>query len=82
VRLLTPNDWEQRHRGDHWPVLYLLHGCCDIYDSWTRETDVEQLRRLRKVLVVMPEAGPFGWYSDWWNHGAGGQLQRRRPPAA
>jgi S-formylglutathione hydrolase FrmB len=23
----------------------------------------------------MPEAGPFGWYSDWWNHGAGG------PPA-
>jgi diacylglycerol O-acyltransferase / trehalose O-mycolyltransferase len=56
-------------------VFYLLHGCCDTYDSWTRETDVEQLRRLRNVLVVMPEAGPFGWYSNWWNHGAGG------PPA-
>ena len=75
VRLLTPNGWEQRRRGDRWPVLYLLHGCCDTYDSWTRETDVEQLRRLRNVLVVMPEAGPFGWYSNWWNHGAGG------PPA-
>jgi diacylglycerol O-acyltransferase / trehalose O-mycolyltransferase len=75
VRLLTPNGWEQRRRGDRWPVFYLLHGCCDTYDSWTRETDVEQLRRLRKVLVVMPEAGPFGWYSNWWNHGAGG------PPA-
>ena len=74
VRLLTPSGWEQR-RGDRWPVFYLLHGCCDTYDSWTRETDVEELRRLRKVLVVMPEAGPFGWYSDWWNHGAGG------PPA-
>jgi len=75
VRLLTPNGWEQRRRGDRWPVFYLLHGCCDTYDSWTRETDVEQLRRLRKVLVVMPEAGPVGWYSNWWNHGAGG------PPA-
>src|SRR5215207_3392820 len=75
VRLLTPNGWEQRRRGDRWPVFYLLHGCCDTYDSWTRETDVEELRRLRKVLVVMPEAGPVGWYSNWWNHGAGG------PPA-
>jgi diacylglycerol O-acyltransferase/trehalose O-mycolyltransferase len=75
VRLLTPNGWEQRRRSDRWPVFYLLHGCCDTYDSWTRETDVEDLRRLRNVLVVVPEAGPFGWYSNWWNHGAGG------PPA-
>jgi len=51
------------------------NGCCDTYDSWTRETDVEELARLRQVLVVMPEGGPVGWYSDWWNHGAGG------PPA-
>jgi diacylglycerol O-acyltransferase / trehalose O-mycolyltransferase len=75
VRLLTPNGWEQRRRSDRWPVFYLLHGCCDTYDSWTRETDVEDLRRLHNVLVVMPEAGPVGWYSNWWNHGAGG------PPA-
>ncbi len=27
---------------------------------------------LRDVLVVMPEAGWNGWYSDWWNHGEGG----------
>jgi diacylglycerol O-acyltransferase/trehalose O-mycolyltransferase len=46
VRLLTPNGWEQRRRGDRWPVFYLPHGCCDTYDSWTRETDAEQLRRL------------------------------------
>jgi len=46
VRLLTPNGWEQRRRSDRWPVFYLLHGCCDTYDSWTRETDVEDLRRL------------------------------------
>lgn len=75
VRLLTPDGWNDRRKGQRWPVLYLLHGCCDTYDSWTRETDVETLPQLRHVLVVMPEGGPAGWYSDWWNHGNGG------PPA-
>jgi diacylglycerol O-acyltransferase/trehalose O-mycolyltransferase len=75
VRLITPDGWDQRRRGEHWPVLYLLHGCCDTPDSWTRETDVEDLSQLRHVLVVTPEGGDVGWYSDWWNYGAGG------PPA-
>jgi diacylglycerol O-acyltransferase/trehalose O-mycolyltransferase len=75
VRLITPDGWDQRRHGQRWPVLYLLHGCCDTPDSWTRETDVEEIPALRNMLVVTPEGGPVGWYSDWWNHGAGG------PPA-
>jgi len=75
VRLLTPEGWSSRHPARHWPVLYLLHGCCDTYDSWTRETAIEGMRRLRGVLVVMPEAGDVGFYSDWLNHGRPG------PPA-
>lgn len=72
VRLLTPDGWEDRNRGDRWPVLYLLHGCCGDYTSWTAMTDVAEIPELRDVLVVMPEAGDTGWYSDWWNHGSGG----------
>ncbi|GAA1808486.1 alpha/beta hydrolase family protein [Planosporangium flavigriseum] len=75
VRLLTPDGWSHRRLGRHWPVLYLLHGCCDSYVSWTRSTDVASIPELRDVLVVMPEAGAAGWYSDWWNHGAGGAPQ-------
>ena len=75
VRLITPRGWDQRRHGQRWPVLYLLHGCCDTPDSWTRETDVEEIPALRDVLVVTPEGGDVGWYSNWWNHGAGG------PPA-
>ena len=75
VRLITPRGWDQRRHGQRWPVLYLLHGCCDTPDSWTRETDVEEIAALRNVLVVTPEGGEVGWYSNWWNHGAGG------PPA-
>jgi S-formylglutathione hydrolase FrmB len=60
VRLLLPD------RGTRpWPVLYLLHGCCDGYQSWTRSTDVESIPALRRVLVVMPEGGAVGFYSNW-----------------
>ncbi|MEV7796739.1 alpha/beta hydrolase family protein [Streptomyces sp. NPDC087512] len=73
VRLLTPDGWDpDARRGQHWPTLWLLHGCCGDYTSWTRMTDVARTDSLREVLVVMPEAGWNGWYSDWWNHGEGG----------
>src|SRR4051794_28324697 len=52
VRLLTPVGWTQSS-SKRWPVLYLLHGCCDTYESWTRWTDIADLPQLRDVLVVM-----------------------------
>jgi diacylglycerol O-acyltransferase / trehalose O-mycolyltransferase len=71
VRLLLPRRFQaQPHR--RWPVLWLLHGCCDTYESWTRSTDVEELAGLADVLVVMPEAGQVGFYSDWYQRGQGG----------
>ncbi len=72
VRLLTPRGWA-RGTGRRWPVLLLLHGCCDDPASWTERTDVEGVRGLRDVLVVMPEGGDVGFYSDWHNGGAGGR---------
>jgi diacylglycerol O-acyltransferase / trehalose O-mycolyltransferase len=54
VRMLLPARYAARaeHR---WPVLYLLHGCCDTYQSWTRSTDIEYLSAHSNVLVLMPE---------------------------
>jgi diacylglycerol O-acyltransferase / trehalose O-mycolyltransferase len=65
VRLLTPEGWSPGRERRRWPTLYLLPGCCDTYDSWTRETDIADLPALRRVLVVMPEAGAVGFYSNW-----------------
>ena len=64
VRLLLPVHYPARP-GGRWPVLYLLHGCCDTYRSWTRSTDVEALTAHSDVLVVMPDGGKAGFYSDW-----------------
>lgn len=72
VRLLTPDGWNPADRSQHWPTFWLLHGCCGNYTSWTGATDVAKIDSLRKVLVVMPEAGWNGWYSNWWNYGAAG----------
>ena len=71
VRLLLPRPFSAEP-GRRWPVLWLLHGCCDTYQSWTRSTDVEELSGLADVLVVMPEAGQVGFYSDWRAPGRGG----------
>jgi alpha-glucoside transport system permease protein len=71
VRLLLPRRF-QAQPNRRWPVLWLLHGCCDTYQSWTRSTDVEELAGLAGVLVVMPEAGQVGFYSDWYKRGQGG----------
>ncbi|MFI7290723.1 alpha/beta hydrolase [Streptomyces anulatus] len=72
VRLLTPDGWEKRGRGERWPVLYLLAGGHGDPEAWTEDYAVERLPHLRDVLVVMPSMPVFGFYSDWWNHGAGG----------
>lgn len=71
VRLLLPTGWRPG-AGRSWPVLYLLHGAWDDHTSWTRETDVAALTEDAGVLVVMPDAGTAGFYSDWWNDGARG----------
>ncbi|GAA3541283.1 alpha/beta hydrolase family protein [Nonomuraea rosea] len=69
VRLLLPRGWESR---TDWPVLWLLHGGLDDQTSWTAKTDVDALTRDTGVLVVMPDGGKCGSYSDWWNGGDGG----------
>jgi diacylglycerol O-acyltransferase/trehalose O-mycolyltransferase len=72
VRLLTPVGWRDRPRGREWPVLYLLPTCCGVGNGWGSELDLTGWPELRNVLVVMPEGGRAGFYSDWWNGGEGG----------
>jgi S-formylglutathione hydrolase FrmB len=64
VRLLVPKGFRPASTPTR-PVLYLLHGCCDSYVSWTRSTDIERLTKDLDVLVVMPDGGKVGFYSDW-----------------
>ena len=49
-----------------YPVLYLLHGALGGYMNWFGDGDVEQLIGERRLIVVMPDGGYDGSYSDWY----------------
>lgn len=69
VRVLLPEKVEAIRR---YPVLYLLHGGVGDYRDWVRGGDVERLTAGLPLIVVMPDGGRVGWYTNWFNRGAGG----------
>src|SRR5437764_987374 len=69
VRVLLPAGYSSGSR--RYPVLYLLHGSVDDYRSWTDKGDAEHLTAGLPLIVVMPNGGNGGFYSDWFNSGAG-----------
>jgi diacylglycerol O-acyltransferase/trehalose O-mycolyltransferase len=71
VRLLLPGQFDAQPTAT-WPALYLLHGSNGSHLDWTQRTDVARLTEPTDLLVVMPDAGDEGWYSDWWNGARGG----------
>lgn len=50
-------------------MIYLLHGGFGNYTDWARQSRIADLARKRDVLVVMPDGGKLGFYTDWWAHG-------------
>ena len=63
ARVLLPRGYARSTR--RYPVLYLLHGAVDDYRSWTLKGDAEKLTAGLPLIVVMPDTGPPGWYTDW-----------------
>jgi S-formylglutathione hydrolase FrmB len=74
VRVLLPNGYDPT-QATRYPVLYLLHGGFGSYTDWTTFGNVEPLTVGLPVIVVMPDGGQGGWYSNWANFGAGGPPQ-------
>jgi S-formylglutathione hydrolase FrmB len=57
-----------------YPVLYLLHGQGDAYDSWVNAANGDLLKTAAgfEGFIVMPE-GDRGFYTNWWNGGLRGE---------
>lgn len=71
VRVLLPFDYGTS--GRRYPVLYLLHGSLGDASQWTTGGyAAESLTAHLPVIVVMPDAGVGGEYTNWYNGGAGG----------
>jgi S-formylglutathione hydrolase FrmB len=48
-----------------YPVLLLLHGAAGDADDWVRH-GVERVVGDTPMIVVMPDGGTGGWYTDWF----------------
>jgi S-formylglutathione hydrolase FrmB len=59
--------------GRRYPVLYLLHGQGDAFDSWSNPSNGDLLQTAAGFpgVIVMPE-GDRGFYANWWNEGRRG----------
>ena len=72
LRVLLPDGYRD-HPARRYPVLYLLHGCCDFdvdgSQAWTVHGMAEELTEGLPLIVVMPAGGRGGFYSDWYNGG-------------
>jgi diacylglycerol O-acyltransferase / trehalose O-mycolyltransferase len=65
VRVLLPAGYAA-DAGRRYPVLYLLHGADSDYRSWTRYGDAQAITAHAAMIVVMPDGGANGWYTDWY----------------
>ncbi|MEV8372506.1 esterase family protein [Kribbella sp. NPDC056861] len=62
VNVLLPSDYNS---GRRYPVLYLLHGGGTDQDFITFDRwGIRQLTAGRPIIVVMPDGGHAGWYSN------------------
>jgi diacylglycerol O-acyltransferase / trehalose O-mycolyltransferase len=68
VRILVPAGYDA-NPARRYPVLYLLHGSYDDYRSWTDKGAAEKITAGLDAIVVMPDNGNGGWYTDWFRPG-------------
>lgn len=73
VRVQLPTGYaEQPDR--QWPMALLLHGRSENGRTWSEKTDLPQFDGM---VVVMPDGGQVGWYTDWYDDSCCGPLRQR-----
>jgi S-formylglutathione hydrolase FrmB len=76
VDVLLPRGYDPSGRT-RYPVLYLLHGAFGNYHDWVDHGVAGVVGDL-PLIVVMPDDGPDGGYSDWYGLRVG---ESGEPPA-
>ncbi|MEV4002162.1 alpha/beta hydrolase-fold protein [Actinomadura sp. NPDC049753] len=71
TRVMVPKGWKAGATRS-WPVVYAYHGGNNNYLSWTKDSNIEQVIGPYDAMVVMPEGGWNGSYTNWYNGGKGG----------
>ena len=73
VNVLLPDGYSESGRK-RYPLLFLLHGAAQAYDHWAAPEFGNIAERTKDFpgIIVMPQGGVIGFYSDWFNDGERG----------
>ncbi len=63
VNVLLPDDYYASPTR-RYPVYYLLHGGAQDFRKFDMEDDIRGLTAGKRLIVVMPDGGTAGWYSN------------------
>jgi S-formylglutathione hydrolase FrmB len=67
AKVLLPDGYDS-DPNRRWPVLFLLHGVTDRWDTWAHQGDIRDTAAGFPGIIVMPE-GARGFYTNWWRGG-------------
>jgi len=71
VRISLPANY-QTNPANPYDVLYLLNGGTGDYQQWSKTNEGDVAAKVAASsfdgIVVMPEGGKSGWFSDWAGH--------------
>ena len=63
VNVLLPDDYFETN-WRRYPVMYLLHGGMGDFRSFDMNDDIRGVTAGRRIIIVMPDGGRAGWYSN------------------
>ncbi len=63
INVLLPDGYDA-NPDRAYPVLWLLHGANGGADTWV--SGIKELAAGLPAVIVMPDGGTFGMYTDWW----------------
>ncbi len=68
--VMLPDGYDRRRT---YPLLLLLHGAGDTYETWAKpgNGDIRETAAGLNAIVVMPDAAT-GFYTNWWRDGLRG----------
>jgi len=74
LRVVLPRTYfAPQNKTKRYPVQYLLHGQGGRSSDWTDDTRIEHYTANTDIILVTPEGGSGGWYTDWVHQKQGKQ---------
>lgn len=62
-RIILPVAYD-KNKSERFAVIYLLHGRMGHYNDWTDKAKIAEYAKKYNFIIVMPECGDQGWYTD------------------